>query len=191
VEDGARSSVYSAEARGYPRRNRWKARIEISSGTVLDWEEAALRRLEGVRGVPRFVARPHALALRMAEVPGVPLQHLRRSGGTFSRACFEDLRRLVAEIHDRGVAHGDAHMKNVLVHGDAAYLIDFATAYVRGRFPVLDGFLFRRYRMLDGNRLFRIEQKFFGTGTAPRMFFLYRAAKALGRHRKRRYRDEA
>ncbi|MCU0724939.1 MAG: hypothetical protein MUE73_03990 [Planctomycetes bacterium] len=191
----------------YARRNDWKARISRDGDTVvkdyrgvryphlvlgklfLDDEETALRRLAGVRGVPRFLGRPNPLAIRIEAVPGTPVEKMRKRERV-SEAFLEDLRRVFSEMHERGVAHGDAHMKNILAAGDAAFVIDFATAWVRGRFPLLDPVVFPRLARLDDLRVFKVEDAFFHRGEPPRMFFLYRLLKRVNRKKKRRYRHE-
>jgi hypothetical protein len=192
----------------YARRNDWKALVLRDGEAIvkdyrgvryphlvlgklfLDCEEAALRQLDGVRGVPRFLGRPHPLAIRIEAVPGTPLERMRKHE-RISEALLADLKRVFAEMHARGVAHGDAHMKNLLADGDSAYVIDFATAWACGRFPLLDPLVFPWITELDRLRLFKVEDAFFGRGESPRMFLLYRMLKRLNRKKKRRYRHEA
>jgi hypothetical protein len=171
-------------------RNRWKAELRRDGTSVvkdygdrpflvrcygrlcLRWEEKALRRLEGIEGVPRFLGRPTRDSLCMQALPGVPLATLHR--GELSRPCFENLRQLFSRMHERGVAHGDAHCRNILVDGDRPCLLDYSTAFTRDSLPLLGRVIFRRVAMLDDERLWKIERSFFGTGTRPRMFLLYR-----------------
>mgnify|MGYP002641913230 CR=1 FL=1 len=150
---------------------RWYGRL------CLHWEEAALRRLSGVEGVPVFLERPTPFSLRMSNVPGRALAGLKR--GEVSPLFMERLEELFARVHERGVAHGDAHKRNILIDDDRPYLIDFSTAFVRGRMPVLDKILFNWFQMLDQERLYKVRKSFFDGGTPPRMFFLYRLIKRL------------
>ena len=140
--------------------------------------------------MPRFLGRPHPLAIRIEAVPGTPVERMRKRE-TVSEAFLADLKRVFREMHDRGVAHGDAHMKNILAEGDSAYLIDFSTAWVAGRFPLLDPLCFGKLAALDDLRLFKVERSFFDRGEPPRMFLLYRLLKRTKRNKKRRYRHEA
>jgi hypothetical protein len=149
----------------------------------LRWEEAALAKLDGVVGVPAFRGRPTRDSLCLEAVPGVPLASL--GPGDVGEIFIERLKVLFAQVHARGVAHGDAHQRNILVHEDTPYLIDFSTAYVRGRLPVLDGYLFSCFVLLDQERLYKVEKRFFGRGTPPRMFLLYRIAKGWKQWRRR------
>lgn len=177
----------------YPRRNIWKSKIRQENGWVeksysdapllprlygkisLHWEAVALTRLKGIDGVPMCLGRPTSHSLRMTRLPGIPLDKMKT--GELSEGCFHQLQSLLHQIHSRGVAHGDLHMRNVLVHADKPSIIDFATAYVRGRLPLLDKKAFNLVELLDLERLYKIEREFFGRGTPPRMFYLYRLIK--------------
>jgi hypothetical protein len=172
-------------------RNRWKAIVRregesvvkdygsapllarLAGAVSLRWEEAALRRLEGMEAVPSFEGRPSPWSIRMKAVPGAPLALLRAG------AFLESLVGLFREVHGRGVAHGDLHQRNILMHEERPYVIDFSTAYVRGRLPVLDAHVFRWFTLLDWERIYKVEKKFFGRGEPPRMFLLYRLAKGV------------
>lgn len=177
----------------YAPRNAWKARVWKEGASIikdyghapllprlfgrmcLRWEEAALKRLSGIEGVPSFEERMSPHSIRISAVPGEPLDRLKR--GDLSETFFERLVSLLRQIHERGVAHGDLHQRNILAHHETPYLIDFSTAYVRGRSPVCDARVFSSFVLLDLERITKVEMKFFGRGTPPRMFFLYRVAK--------------
>lgn len=179
----------------YKPRNAWKGTVRRLDGIVekdcadlsvlprllgrisLFWEEKALKRLKGVEGIPEYLGRPTKHSLKMASVPGVPLDKMKR--GELSELCFQKLKDLLRQIHGMGVAHGDLHMRNVLIDGDDPYVIDFSTAYVRGRLPLLDRQIFHLVVQLDMERLYKIEKTFFGKGERPRMFFLYRLVKGI------------
>ena len=97
--------------------------------------------------------------------------------GELSESCFKNLVSLIQDIHERGVAHGDLHQRNILVDQDRPAVIDFSTAYVEGRVPFLDGWILRDMILLDLERLYKVERRFFDRGDPPRMFFLYRMIK--------------
>ncbi len=178
----------------YRPRNRWKAVVTSQGGVItkdysansplarflgrisLNWEEQALTRLEGLEGVPSFVARPSPYCLKMTMVPGIPISKARP--GEVDEQYIRKLKQLFHDIHARGVAHGDAHMRNILVHQGRPYLVDFSTAYVQGRSPVLDNYLFKCFVSLDQERIYKVEKKFLGTGVKPKMFWLYRIVKS-------------
>lgn len=177
----------------YRPRNVWKASVRQEGDTIvkeysgapftprlfgkisLSWEEAALRRLEGMEGVPAFISRPSPHTIKISALRGIPLDKMK--SGELSEACFEKLVSLIHGIHRRGVAHGDLHQRNILVHQDRPSIIDFSTAYVKGRVPWLDGWILRNMILLDLERLYKVERSFFDRGTPPRMFFLYRMIK--------------
>jgi len=177
----------------YRPRNEWKASVHQEGDVIvkaysgatfiprlfgrisLSWEEAALRRLEGMEGVPAFIRRPSPHAIHISAVKGLPLDKMR--SGELSEACFKNLVSLIHGIHDRGVAHGDLHQRNILVDHDRPSVIDFSTAYAKGRVPLLDGWILRNMILLDLERLYKVERKFFDRGDPPRMFFLYRVIK--------------
>jgi hypothetical protein len=179
----------------YQPRNIWKCEIRTGNGWVekdysgapllsrlygsicLHWEAVALRRLKGIEGVPVYLGRPKRNLIRMTLVRGIPLDKLKK--GELSELCFHRLQSLTHQIHSKGVAHGDLHMRNILIHEDKPSLIDFSTAYVLGRLPVLDKQFFRLFVLLDLERLYKTEKEFFGRGTPPKMFYLYRLIKGI------------
>jgi hypothetical protein len=177
----------------YRPRNVWKASIRREGDVItkeysgapfiprlfgrisLSWEEAALKRLKGMEGVPAFINRPSPHAIQISAVMGRPLDKMK--SGELSESCFKKLVSLIHGIHERGVAHGDLHQRNILVDQGRPSVIDFSTAYVKGRVPLFDGWMFRNITLLDVERLHKVEKKFFDRGEPPRMFFLYRMIK--------------
>ena len=179
----------------YRQRNIWKGEVRVENGWIekdygaapffsrlygricLHFETVALRRLEGLNGVPAYLGRPTRNSIRMTRLPGTPLDKLKK--GELSERCFHRLKDLIHLMHRKGLAHGDLHMRNILIHDDQPSIIDFSVAYVRGRLPILDKEIFRIFKLLDLERLYKIEKVFFGTGTPPRMFYLYRLLKGV------------
>jgi hypothetical protein len=177
----------------YRPRNVWKASVRQEGNVIvkdysgapflsrlfgrisLSWEEAALRRLDGMEGVPAFIGRPSPNVIRISALNGRPLDKMKK--GELSECCFQRLVSLIHGIHDRGVAHGDLHQRNILVEEDRPSVIDFSTAYVKARVPLLDGWILKHLISLDLERLYKVERKFFDRGEPPRMFFLYRMIK--------------
>ena len=179
----------------YRQRNMWKGEIRTENGWIekdygaaplfsrvygricLHYEAVALRRLKGLKGVPAYLGRPTKNSIRMTRLPGIPLDKLKM--GELSKLCFHRLKDLIHLMHREGVTHGDLHMRNILIHKDQPSIIDFSVAYVRGRLPILDKEFFRIFVLLDLERLYKIEKAFFGTGTPPKMFYLYRLLKGV------------
>jgi len=179
----------------YLPRNAWKASVRREGEVItkdyrhagvlprlygrmcLSWEESALRRLEGIDGVPALLGRPSPYAIRISAVPGQPLDKMKK--GELSRSCFQRLISLVHQIHERGVAYGDIHQRNILVDQDRPFVIDFSTAYVKGRVHIFDGWVLRNLILLDLERLYKVENRFLNRGEPPKMFFLYRLVKGF------------
>jgi hypothetical protein len=91
-------------------------------------EVRALRRLEGLPGVPPLLAA-WPTGFVMGRVPGTRLSDLER--GAVPTEVFDALDRLVATIHARGVIIGDLHRRNILVDDSLdVHLVDFEMALV-------------------------------------------------------------
>jgi hypothetical protein len=73
----------------------------------------AYERLQGIEGIARFGGRVDAHALAYAYRAGSSLQESPR--GSLPAAFFAALERLLAAVHERGVAIADLHHRNVLV----------------------------------------------------------------------------
>jgi tRNA A-37 threonylcarbamoyl transferase component Bud32 len=98
-------------------------------------EAAAHRRLADVEGVPPALETGDPcvfahLYVEGAPAPGVP--------DRLTPAFFERLYALVAELHARGLAHGDLkRLENVLVQRDGApALVDLSAAILSGSNPL-------------------------------------------------------
>ena len=137
----------------------------------------APKRPEGIEGVPVYLGKPTRNSVRMTRVPGTPLDKMKR--GELTEVCFQRLRGFIHRIQSRGVAHGDLHMRNILIQENKPSINDFSTAYLLGRFPALDKEFFRLFVLLDLERLYKTEKEFFGKGTRPKMFYLCRLLKGI------------
>ncbi|MBN2492095.1 MAG: hypothetical protein JXQ29_14710 [Planctomycetes bacterium] len=91
-----------------------------------------LRRIEGLGGVPRPLARRRD-AIVLSFCAGVPLSG--RMAGDLPAGFFDDLDRLVAAIHARGVVHLDLRQRrNILLGEDGRpRLLDFGAGVDVGR----------------------------------------------------------
>ncbi|NUP90054.1 MAG: hypothetical protein HUU25_09560 [Candidatus Sumerlaeia bacterium] len=138
----------------------WLTRQTV--GRLSLWREArAYARLRGVAGVPEVWGRIDGPALVME---WLPLKRLPRAEErALAPAFFDALDALLAEIHARGVAHGDVRRKNIAVGEDGLpRLIDFTTAVCRpGGFAPLRGWLFRLQCRVDAITAVRIRASFF------------------------------
>jgi tRNA A-37 threonylcarbamoyl transferase component Bud32 len=130
----------------FKNRPRW-FRI-LAARPMLRREARALRALKDVEGVPKLVAYPDADCIVQQKMPGIQLQEIDRHD--VDEETVVRLDALVAEIHERGVTHGDLHHENILVQDGQVALIDWATAAM---FPQknrgLRGWLFEEFQALD------------------------------------------
>jgi len=128
----------------------------------LTLEERALRRLDGILGVPRLVRRIGRNALCMEFVDAQPLSRLDGTDGVPDD--FADrLTLLFDQVEGRGVVHGDPHFSNILCDANGQpFLVDFAVSYVRGTVPVLDGWIFRNLQAVRAHRLAKLRRVFYG-----------------------------
>jgi len=103
---------------------RWFARRAAAR------EARALRRLDGVDGVPRLLAW-NGNVLERSYMAGQPMQ----VGRPLDAAYYRDALRLLAVLHRRGIVHNDlAKEPNWLVREDGSPgLVDFQIAWTRGR----------------------------------------------------------
>lgn len=103
-------------------------------------EAAALRRLEGVPNIPTFyaLARPWILVMEYIEARQVTALEEPERERVLRPAFFERLTGLIAQLHGRGVAHGDLEkLDNILVTTDGEpAIVDFAAAIMAGINPL-------------------------------------------------------
>lgn len=122
-------------------------------------EAAALQLLDGVQGVPRFLARPAPDAVLMEYIPGVSMSELKR--GQLAPEFFERFYRLVDDIHRRGVAHCDLRSRgNILLGPDGQpYIVDFVAHLKRGRrWNPLMRWVFGKFCEADRTAVARLKQ---------------------------------
>lgn len=110
-----------------PPRSPWQRPLLVRT---LRHEYRIYQKLEGLAGVPRCYGLLDGCFLVLEYVDGLSL----RNGAIGDRArFFEDFRRLLEELHKRGVAHADLKKKdNILITADnRPYLVDFGVACLR------------------------------------------------------------
>ncbi len=123
-------------------------------GRLLAAREArALRRLEGIAGLPQLIRQDRDNLIR-SWIEGTPLQ---LSGG-LDRAWTRDAHRLLRQMHRRGVTHNDlAKPQNWLITPEGrAAVIDLQLASVHRR----RGLIFRLARYEDLRHLLKQKQRF-------------------------------
>lgn len=125
---------------------------------IIAREWRVYKRLEGIDGVPRVLLKLDASAFIMEQVNGDRIPHRKESNLT--PEFFKRLKRLVGEMHKRGITHGDLRRKNILVGPDSKpHLIDFAGAYCMkmSGFPGIRAAIFRRLKKVDELTILRIQ----------------------------------
>lgn len=126
-------------------------------------EYGALRKLIGVEGIPRLVGRIDRYALAIEHVPGVSLDkglpHPAPNG------FYTSLRRVIDDMHGRGVAHCDLRSRGNVMLGDDGrpYVIDFAACVFLGRgINPFFKWLFGQFVLADRNAVLRVKQRLSG-----------------------------
>jgi hypothetical protein len=138
----AASGIYaSATRKAFCKFNRQQALACLPMrwlGRLLAVREQAFhRRLDGVEGVPASLGPvrvdgrvlPHAVAREF--IAG----HALREGERVADDFFPRFRRLLAEVHGRGMAHVDLHKRENILVDDAGrpHLIDFQISFALPR----------------------------------------------------------
>jgi RIO1 family len=146
----------------------------------LDREVRAYRRLEGLDGIPRFLARVDRCAIALEYVSGPTLAALRR--GDLPEPFYLRLEALVDAMHARGVAHGDLHGHDVIAApGPRPFVIDFSTAVCRSRGP-LGRWLFQQMCRADRRSVAKLRSRLAPRGgSIPPRPPLYHAGNLLQR----------
>jgi RIO-like serine/threonine protein kinase len=121
-------------------------------------EACAYRRLEGVAGVPRLIARltPHALLLE--HVAGTNC--LTAGPDRFSQEFFDHAAALLSEVRRRGVLHCDVGRNLVLGDDGKPWLVDFASSVVLPRRQGRVGAFLRQLRgKYDERALLKVKRR--------------------------------
>ena len=110
-------------------------------GAFLATREArALRRAEGLPCIPKFyaLARPWILVMEYIDARQVTELDKDERRRLLTPAFFARLAGLIAQLHGRGVAHGDLErLGNILVTADGEpAIVDFAAAIMAGLNPL-------------------------------------------------------
>lgn len=123
-------------------------------------EERALRRLDGVKGIPRFLGRVSSHAVLMEYIEGETAKRLKRQ--KFGPEFFDKLNQLVDDMHARGIAHCDLRSGgNTIVdqHGQP-YFVDFVGHFRRGaKWNLVYKWVFDRFCVADKAGIVRLKER--------------------------------
>jgi predicted Ser/Thr protein kinase len=114
-------------------------------------------RLKGLEGIPMPIKRIDRLAFAMEYVQGRPVER----GESLPDTFFNDLERILKELHARGVVHMDLrHKGNILVsERGKPILIDFNSSFSFHEKGLLRRFLFPLLRWVDYGGLLKLKQR--------------------------------
>jgi hypothetical protein len=171
--DGCRIAAKDYGARPWWIRNtlgRWLTRRE----------SAAYLAAEGIEGLPRYHGRLGPFRLATQWIDAQPLSAFEE--GSLPPDRFDALDAVVRRLHDRGIALGDLHHRDVLVDRDGGvWVVDLATAWIQGEGSgILRRAVFERMRDQDRVALARLRARFTGADEAD-------AIRAVGARAAARY----
>ncbi len=126
-------------------------------------EAAAYRAAAGIPGLAEFHGRPDPFSIVLCWISGTPLSEMPAAPAVLG-GVFDRLDEIVAGLHERGIAIGDLHHRDVLVSDDGAvHVVDLATSVVLGDSPgILRRALFERLRDQDRIALARMRARHTG-----------------------------
>ena len=129
-------------------------------GRFLVWRESkAYRRLTGLKGVPRYYRSIDGLALILEEIPGRNIEGMEKEK-SLPQEFFEELRKLVERIHERGLAHCDLkRAPNILLgYNGKPYIVDWSASICEKEFRFFPlKLLYRRFLLDDFNAVTKIQ----------------------------------
>ena len=99
-------------------------------------EQVAIREAAGIQGIPRNSLRIGRHALAYEFIVATPCAEL--PPGELPETFWDDLTRIIDDLHARGIAHGDLKtLENILVGDDGrVHLIDLTAAVVARQSPL-------------------------------------------------------
>jgi tRNA A-37 threonylcarbamoyl transferase component Bud32 len=120
-------------------------------------EMRALRRLQGIPGIPRCYGEAGPIGILMEPIEGERITRWCRNRRDQAGPMFEKLQRLVGQIHARGVAHIDLRKRdNILVTEDGRpCIIDFNASFCFDPAGPGARFLFPFLRRIDDSAVLK------------------------------------
>jgi hypothetical protein len=142
--------------------------------TVCRWiaarEGRNLALLDGIDGVPKLLGRPAPWAIEMTQLPAEPVPARRGSGPALAPAYFDRLGQILAEMHRRGLNHGDLRRLNLLVDPGTGLpcVLDFAQSmYRRKPGSLFDRLVFRKAVEVDRLKFLELKKWYLGEVLSP------------------------
>lgn len=128
---------------------------------LINHECSILKRLSGVKGIPRLIGKLNDYGFMVEYIEAEPLNKFKPE--TLNLLVFQKLSQLVEEIHQRGVVHLDlGQRRNILLDKNLQpYFVDFANAlYIRKN---AFGFkhLFNLLALIDHSALLKFKHRYF------------------------------
>jgi serine/threonine protein kinase len=114
-------------------------------------------RLVGIKGVPQPIERVDRFAFAMEFIPGRPILR----GESLPPSFFQELERVLGDIHGRGVVHMDLrHKGNILVSEKGEpFLIDFNSSFAFKEKGFLRRYLFPLLRRVDDGGFLKLKKR--------------------------------
>ena len=124
---------------------------------LIDKEWKIYSRLAGMKGIPRPVERIDRFAFAMEFIPGRSILREEPLPPSF----FQELERVLGDIHERGVVHMDLrHKGNILVSEKGEpFLIDFNSSFAFKKKGFLRRYLFPLLRWVDYGGLLKLKKR--------------------------------
>lgn len=146
----------------YNRCDDWFSKV---FGKMLALREGyALEELCGMIGVPGLAARLGDRALLIEFVPGA--ERARKKPECWTIEYFDQLQKLLEDMHGQGYAHGDLRRSsNILVDDQLRpWLVDFASSFAAPKSPSglrskLRRWAFRQMRRADHNAVYKLKTR--------------------------------
>ena len=120
---------------GEGREVVWKTFREsplLARATICRWlvrrEARNLAALKGMENVPEFLGCPEPVTIEMTFLLAEPVPERK---GALTPAYFDQLNEMIAEMHARGLNHGDLRRKNLMLNAETGEpcLVDFAQSF--------------------------------------------------------------
>ena len=124
---------------------------------LIDKEWKIYCRLNGMKGIPRAFERIDRFAFAMEFIGGKNLLR----GDSLPSSFFSDLKRVLREVHNRGVVHLDLrHKGNILVSEKGEpFLIDFNSSFAFKEKGFLRRYFFPLLRWVDDGGLLKLKER--------------------------------